>query len=644
MSYKINKTNGELLVELIDGEVDNTSSDLTLIGRNYKGFGEFINENNIKLLENFASTSAPGSPLIGQLWYDTAEERLKIYTGDTFRSASGAVVSQTQPNLVTGDIWVDSLNNQMYFYDGADIQLVGPSYNATQKKTGLEAQTIVDDNGSDQTVIYLYVGGILSGIYSSNQFRPRINIVGFPEDPNDVRTPKRQLIQPGFNPVNANFWYRGSATSSRGLVSDSGEEFTEANFMKTDRNTSTTGSISIKNAGGLEIGVSDTVYGVIQVVDSFLTKFEMQEPNKDFVLRVKRSNVFDDVLYAKAQLKRVGIFTDDPQYGLDVNTNGRVTGDWVVDGDLTVNGNTVYINTTNLAIENKTIDLAAENGVAILDDAGVDGGGVVLKSTEGDKTFLYDTASDAWSTNVGINLAAGTSLLFDGVAKITNDALDNSILYARGLVEVGTLVELDVDNINLNGSTITTTDPLFITSTGIITVNAQKIKGVATPVSAKDVIASGGSLVEDDATHVATKGYVDTALSREPVTTSLDLTGLSDPIADFNQNGPYNSAITLLDYLYPASQKAEGTEARVVAMSYTSTTVTGIDVSTGVSKSTVSVFVDPDDSTTPSLETVLSDINFSPVTAAANLAPQRATMDFIVSGGTWSWVRTTVLS
>ena len=124
------------------------------------------------------------------------------------------------------------------------------------------------------------------------------------------------------------------------------------------------------------------------------------------------------MFYMQKHSQRVGIFTDDPQYGLDVNTNGRVTGDWVVDGDLTVNGNTVYINTTNLAIENKTIDLAAENGIAILDDAGVDGGGIVLKSTEGDKTFLYDTSADAWATNVGINLASGTSLLFDGVAKI----------------------------------------------------------------------------------------------------------------------------------------------------------------------------------------------------------------------------------
>ena len=35
MSYKLNKTDGSLLVDLVDGQLDTTSSDLTLIGRNY---------------------------------------------------------------------------------------------------------------------------------------------------------------------------------------------------------------------------------------------------------------------------------------------------------------------------------------------------------------------------------------------------------------------------------------------------------------------------------------------------------------------------------------------------------------------------------------------------------------------------------
>ena len=59
MSYRINKTNGDLLVDLVDGQIDVSTSSLTLVGRNYTGFGEAFNENFVKLLENFSSTTAP---------------------------------------------------------------------------------------------------------------------------------------------------------------------------------------------------------------------------------------------------------------------------------------------------------------------------------------------------------------------------------------------------------------------------------------------------------------------------------------------------------------------------------------------------------------------------------------------------------
>ena len=99
MSYKLNRTDGSLLVELQDGVIDTTSSDITLVGRNYKGFGEYLNENYISLLENFASTSAPSNPISGQLWYDLSDQRLKIYNGTTFRTAGGPIVSSTQPSM-----------------------------------------------------------------------------------------------------------------------------------------------------------------------------------------------------------------------------------------------------------------------------------------------------------------------------------------------------------------------------------------------------------------------------------------------------------------------------------------------------------------------------------------------------------------
>ena len=87
------------------------------------------------MLENFANTSAPSVPLIGQLWYDKSQGRIKVYDGTTFRESGGPIVSTSQPaNLVSGDLWLNSLTNQLYFYDGTDLELAGPIYTAQQGK------------------------------------------------------------------------------------------------------------------------------------------------------------------------------------------------------------------------------------------------------------------------------------------------------------------------------------------------------------------------------------------------------------------------------------------------------------------------------------------------------------------------------
>lgn len=95
MSYTVNKSDGEILVIVEDGTADLNSTSVAIVGRNFAGYGELLNENFVHMLENFAHTTAPRAPLIGQLWYDKASKLLKVYDGTSFISSGGGIESDT---------------------------------------------------------------------------------------------------------------------------------------------------------------------------------------------------------------------------------------------------------------------------------------------------------------------------------------------------------------------------------------------------------------------------------------------------------------------------------------------------------------------------------------------------------------------
>ena len=157
MAYKLNKTDGSLLVELVDGRLDISSADIALIGKNYQGFGESINENFIKMLENFSNSTAPVKPLKGQLWYDTATGRLKIYDGTTFRSTDSTIYASSQPSeLIAGDIWIDGSKDQLLFWNGTEAILVGPGYTKNQLRSGDFVETIRDTTSQNRVIVKTY--------------------------------------------------------------------------------------------------------------------------------------------------------------------------------------------------------------------------------------------------------------------------------------------------------------------------------------------------------------------------------------------------------------------------------------------------------------------------------------------------------
>ena len=181
MPYTVNKTNSSASPNsyTVEDSVINTQTDLSLVGKGYAGYGEAIAENFLQLLENFSNTTAPTKPIKGQLWFDSDETRLNVYSGTTWGPLGGATYASTAPaGQVTGDIWIDSDTGQLYFYNGATNILVGPP-GSTGTTNGFVYATIADNTDTNQNITKWYNDGNLIAIISEDTFIPKSSISGF---------------------------------------------------------------------------------------------------------------------------------------------------------------------------------------------------------------------------------------------------------------------------------------------------------------------------------------------------------------------------------------------------------------------------------------------------------------------------------
>ena len=157
MAYTINLTDGTVFATITDGTI-NTTSSMTLVGKNYAGYGEFLDENFIHLLENGSNTTAPSAPLTGQLWWDKTNNLLKVYNGSIFKTISAATASASQPSSnVTGDLWYDTTNQQLKVYTGSSFIVVGPAYTSSEGTAGAIPGSVNDSGGNPHYITSLYV-------------------------------------------------------------------------------------------------------------------------------------------------------------------------------------------------------------------------------------------------------------------------------------------------------------------------------------------------------------------------------------------------------------------------------------------------------------------------------------------------------
>ena len=593
MAYTINKTDGSILATVADGQVDNLSSDITLIGKNYSGFGESLNENFIKLLENFANTSRPARPVRGQIWFDTSELKLKVYNGLGFVPVSSATIANTQPlSLGVGDLWFNNVDKQLYFYDGVSTILLGPDYSASQGLSGLKVASILDSLNQTRVITYLYTNGVLLGIFSKDSFTPKLPIDGFSGN-----------ISPGFNGSSLeNLRFNVTVGNSDKLGNQP-----ISSFVRTDTNNIINGPLILSSNLGLIIG--DANQGQIRVDTGNLNIINIA-PDKNLSLTVRKGVVAETAVEVETISRTIKL------YDGFIDSEVKIGGDATIDGNLTVNGTTTTVDSITLTVEDKNIILSDTISPT---DAIADGGGIILRG-DTDHEFLWTESSSAWNSTEHINLALGREIKINGVTVLSANALGSGITSLPGVTSFGTqnIVNIGpgatpVAQMRLENNTISTlSDNLDIqlspNGTGnVALVGSPKVTGMADPTSAQDA---------------TTKNYVDTLVKSKNLSFSIDI---SDGIS--------NSEIAVyLSQIAPVAEHASGTLARILCSTATISTRT-VDINPLLTLTTA-VFNQPSGTANAVTNVSVATATVPSPTVSVN----RVVKTFQIVGGAWAFI------
>ena len=323
MPYTVNFTDRENKTPIT--VFDNTSStdtSITFPGRNVTGYGQIIAENFLHLLENFSSATAPVNPVEGQLWYNSTDEVL--YLSDrsgNWKAASNIQRSGAEPpasSSKNGELWVDTVSQQLYIFSGSRWILVGPTY-STGLRSGPIVEAITDSDNQEKVVLVFYIDDVPVSIISKDSFTPKISIPGF------------TFIRPGLNITSENvsgttFDTKVYATATVAETVKVGDANVEGSkFLRSDTVNTTEFELNIRNNNGINLGV-DSTFNISNTPQA--AKLYNSVPGSSIDIQLNRGGIPNTTL--RIVDGKIGINVLAPDVALDVDGDMNLTGTLVL--------------------------------------------------------------------------------------------------------------------------------------------------------------------------------------------------------------------------------------------------------------------------------------------------------------------------
>lgn len=502
MATTINKTDGSVLTTIADGAVDLSSTNIALIGRLYRNYGELVNENLVKMLENFANTSSPSTPIVGQLWYDKSNKKINVYRDTGFVGLGVVTNSNAEPNNPQlGDLWYDTADAQLKLWTGSKWEVMAPQYTSGQGKSGVFVENITDTLDNNHIAVLVYQQNNVISIFSKDSaYTPKTAISGF------------TAVNTGFN-VSSIGKLHGIATNSELLDGISSES-----FLRSDANDTATGTINLVNDTPLVLGADG-----------------------DLTLGASGSNF----VFTKNNAGSFRFVVDGTENAVEINDDQQLT---------LADGNATFPSLSFTGDKNTGMYRIGENAIGFSTDGN-------LKFTIGSSTVTSNvdfnasgqTISSATGTFATVNatgqlvtsLISSSDIVMNGNVSVTgnNTISGNNIVTGNGSI-TGTLNVSGVTTIN-NDTTINGT--LTLNGASIIAPSGLGITG-STGIFGEAIITGNLIITGSSVTNLDLLVDQDLFVTKELLIQYNSVTGTSGLRVDtsgrilINTTGPANAA------------------------------------------------------------------------------------------------------
>lgn len=443
MSYQIDHTDkpnyGTITVE---DQTVNVEKSVGFVGKNYTGYSKVIAENFLHILENFASATAPSNPVVGQLWYDTEADvveenrqpQLKIWDSTNWVPAGNIKKAGSAPlNAIKGDLWTDTTNQQLYLYSGSNWVLVGPQF-SEGTLTGPKVESVYDTGNATHLIISFYVANRVVVIFSKDEFTPKVAIPGF------------SIVKRGINitAIDDNgtistlnkLW--GVAEKADALVV-SGEVVAASDFIRASKPAVLNSSLSVRNNLGLVVG-ADLATSLTVDTSGAAILYNKTEGSSIFI-RTNQSGTAKDVISVSGT--NVGINKTNPTATLDIV------------GNIQTNDQLVVTGTTN-AVDLTTGSIRTAGGASIAKNLYVGTGATITGQINSNSIIPTSTNSfDLGSNNSRYKAVYGKEMFADTFFGSFSGQLAGSVSGTASRLASSTAISLTGDvssnTVNFNG-------------------------------------------------------------------------------------------------------------------------------------------------------------------------------------------------